>query len=62
MNCRHGPKLQKVIGKEELCAVPLKEGSKISAKKLEDMGSMAIDLIKNSGPALMWTERLSFVL
>ena len=49
MNCRPGPKLQKVLGKEELCGVPLKEESRRSAKKREDMGGITTDLIKKLG-------------
>ena len=49
MNCRPGPKLQKVLGKDELCGVPLKEESKRSAKKREDMDGMATDFSQKLG-------------
>ena len=53
MNCRPGPKLQKVLGKDELCGVPLKEESKRSAKKRDDMGRVATELIQKLGPTSM---------
>ena len=49
MNCRPGPKLQKVLGKDELCGVPLKEEAKRSAKKRDDMGGVATELIQKLG-------------
>ena len=53
MNCRPGPKLQKVHGKDELCGVVLKEESKRSAKKRDDMGGVATELIQKLGPISM---------
>ena len=38
MNCRPGPKLQKVLGKDELCGVPLKEENKKALGKDELCG------------------------
>ena len=58
MNCRPGPKLQKVLGKDELCGVPLKEESKRSAKKREDMDGMATDFIQKLGARFNVNEKV----
>ena len=53
-----GPKLQKVLGKDELCGVPLKEESKRSAKKREDMDRMATDFIQKLGARFNVNEKV----
>ena len=58
MNCRPGPKLQKVLGKDELCGVPLKEESKRSAKKREDMDGVATDFIQKLGARFNVNEKV----